>query len=131
MAEDKTGLVQVRSSHLPLAVFVLVLAVYLFTLPPCVVVGDSGEIVEAAWKLVFARPPGYPLITLGHVFCHYVLPAGEPAWRMGVLNAIFGTGTSSLLVMLMVEVSGCPHSFASCNAIACIFAVGLAVRYNA
>lgn len=47
----------------------IVLAIYVWTLPPTVVGGDSGEIVVAAWKLVFAHPPGYPLITLvGHVF---------------------------------------------------------------
>ena len=86
----------------------LVLGLYVGTLSPSVVGGDSGEIVVAAWKLVFAHPPGYPLITLvGHVFCHYVLPFGEPAWRMGVLNALFATATFALLVRLLEELTGC------------------------
>ena len=93
---------------------VLVLAVYVFTLPPTVVGGDSGEIVVAAWKLVYAHPPGYPLITLvGHVFCHYMLPLGEPAWRMGVLNAVFGAITAALLVLLTQQLTGCMVSLAA------------------
>jgi len=85
-----------------------VLALYVHTLPPTVVGGDSGEIVVAAWKLVYAHPPGYPLITLlGHVFCHGVLPLGEPAWRMGVLSALFGAATAALLAHLLQELTGC------------------------
>jgi len=107
-AERDTGWTQ--GWQAPVAAL-LVLGIYVRTLPPTVVGGDSGEIVVAAWKLVFAHPPGYPLITLiGHVFCHYILPIGEPAWRMGVLNAMFGAGTTALLVQLMQELTGCSYS---------------------
>jgi len=34
------------------------LALYIFTLPPTVVGGDSGEIVVAAWTLAVPHPPG-------------------------------------------------------------------------
>ena len=91
-----------------LASTALVLTIYIWTLPPSVVGGDSGEIVVAAWTLVFAHPPGYPLITLvGHVFCHYILPIGEPAWRMGVLNAVFGAATFALLVRSLQQLTDC------------------------
>jgi hypothetical protein len=101
-----------NNAHAPsLVAALLIFVLYVWTLPPTVVGGDSGEIVVAAWKLVYAHPPGYPLITLvGHIFCHYVLPLGEPAWRMGVLNSMFGAATAALLVQLLEQLTGCVWS---------------------
>ncbi|EKX49689.1 hypothetical protein GUITHDRAFT_135861 [Guillardia theta CCMP2712] len=82
----------------------VILLVYLKTLPPTIVGGDSGDIVVSAWKLSVPHPPGYPTITMiGHVFMHYLLPFGEPAWRMGVLNAIFAASSSLLLGLTAFE----------------------------
>jgi len=38
--------------------FLYALGVYVLTLPPTVVGGDSGEIVVAAWTLAVPHPPG-------------------------------------------------------------------------
>ena len=38
--------------------FFYALGVYVLTLPPTVVGGDSGEIVVAAWTLAVPHPPG-------------------------------------------------------------------------
>jgi len=48
-----------RSFALPgLAIFVAVLAVYVWTLYPSVAGGDSGELTIAAYRLGVAHPPG-------------------------------------------------------------------------
>ena len=96
--------------------FLYALGVYVLTLPPTVVGGDSGEIVVAAWTLAVPHPPGYPLITLlGYVFSHLLFPFGEPAYRMGVMNALFGAGAVAALQLAVREVTGsiCAGTFAA------------------
>jgi len=106
--EGKGSILQSAITHdktVAVCVGVLSFLLYVATLPPTVVGGDSGEIVVAAWKLALPHPPGdlspsadsetpqtdtpapnfpaiagYPLITLiGHVFMRYhpLLPASK------------------------------------------------------
>jgi len=41
-----------------------VFLIYLRTLAPSVVGGDTGELITVAYKMGVAHPPGYPLFTL-------------------------------------------------------------------
>ena len=63
---------------------------YLRTLAPGLLFGDSAEFQMAAWLGGFVHPTGYPLYLLvGHIWTH-LLSAGDPAWRMNLLSAVWG-----------------------------------------
>jgi transmembrane protein TMEM260 (protein O-mannosyltransferase) len=74
-------------------VFVLVtvssFAIYLRTLAPGVLDGDSGEFQFAAWGWTLAHPTGYPLYLLIGGLAEHLLPFGNPAYRLNVLSAVF------------------------------------------
>ena len=62
---------------------------YLSTLAPTVLEADAGEFQFTPWLPGIAHPTGYPLYLLvGWVWTH-LLPAGEVAWRMNLLSAVF------------------------------------------
>ncbi len=65
------------------------LALYTFTLAPTVLEADGGEFQFVPWLPGIAHPTGYPLYTLlGWLWSHLFF-AGEVAWRMNLLSAIF------------------------------------------
>ena len=73
---------------LALAVAVLVLAGYVFTLAPSVTFWDAGEFIAASKILGIPHPPGTPLfVLLAHVWAK-VVPVGEYAWRTNLLSAV-------------------------------------------
>ncbi len=83
-----------RFLHSPLLVYLLLLAglgcLYVFTLAPTVTTAyggaDGGELATAVALGGVAHPPGYPTyLLLGRVAL--LLPGGEVAWRLAVLNA--------------------------------------------
>ncbi|OGY50327.1 MAG: hypothetical protein A3J65_00055 [Candidatus Buchananbacteria bacterium RIFCSPHIGHO2_02_FULL_45_11b] len=77
-------------------IFFLVMAVYLFTLAPNIVMEDSGEYVSAAYTLGIAHPSGYPLwVILAKLFTF--IPLGSLAWRINLMSAVFGALTAVLL----------------------------------
>lgn len=58
--------------------------------------GDSGELIISAYQLSIAHPPGYPLFTiLGKIFTF--LPFGSVAWRVNLMSALCGVGSSVFL----------------------------------
>jgi hypothetical protein len=64
-------------------------AVYLMTLAPTVLPGDSGEFQFAAPLAGLAHPTGYPLyLLLGRIWTSLV-PLGDMAYRMNLLSAVF------------------------------------------
>ena len=79
---------------------------YLRTLAPGVLGGDSGEFQFAAWLGGFAHPTGYPLyLLLGWLWTH-LLPLHDPAWRMNAFSALWGgvaTGLAYLLALRMLR----------------------------
>jgi hypothetical protein len=83
------------------------LAVYLRTLAPTVVGGDSGELVAVAATLGVAHPPGYPLYTLlAHAFTR--LPFGEVALRVNLLSAVCGALAAGLVCRAVRRATGEP-----------------------
>ena len=71
------------------AVFVFVLAVYIWSAPRTVVLEDDGFFILAAYFNGIAHPPGYPLFTfLAHLITQ--LPLGSVAFRVHMLSALFG-----------------------------------------
>ncbi|MFQ6016006.1 MAG: DUF2723 domain-containing protein [Anaerolineae bacterium] len=78
-------------------------AVYLRTLAPGVLMGDSGEFQFAAYLLGVAHPTGYPLyLTLGWLWSH-LIPFGDPAYRMNLFSAIWAAATVSFLYLFVVR----------------------------
>jgi hypothetical protein len=76
---------------------VVALLVYVHTLCPTVVGGDSGELIAAANAFGVAHPPGYPLYTLLAGLLSR-LPIGPGvAWRVNLLSALCDAGAAYLL----------------------------------
>jgi hypothetical protein len=91
---------------LAIACAVLAFVLYLRTLAPGLLGGDSGEFQFAAWLGGFAHPTGYPLYLLGGWFWTHLLPLGDPAWRMNAFSAVWGALAVGLLYLLARQVAG-------------------------
>jgi len=76
-------------------------ALYLRTLAPGVLGGDSGEFQFAAWLGGFVHPTGYPLyLMLAYLWSH-LLPFHDPAWRINAFSAACGALAVALIVPLV------------------------------
>lgn len=77
--------------------FVLTLALYLSTLAPGMLRGDSAEFQWAMVALGVPHATGYPLFTLlGHLW-YRLVPIGTAAYRLNLLAAIFGALTVAVV----------------------------------
>ncbi len=84
-----------------LLVFFVVYFTYLLTMYPTVQTEDSGELITSALLPDIAHPPGYPLYTiLGKIFS-YLVPFGNPAWRINIMSALFGALTAQLIYLII------------------------------
>jgi hypothetical protein len=81
----------------PLGAFAILLALYVATLAPTVVGGDSGELTAAAVTGGVPHPPGYPVFALlARLFA--ALPFGPCiAWRVNLLSAVSAAAAAGLL----------------------------------
>jgi hypothetical protein len=81
----------------PAVAFVALLALYIATLAPSIMGGDSGELTTAALTGGVPHPPGYPLFAmLARLFA--ALPLGHsPAWRVNLLSATATAAAAALL----------------------------------
>lgn len=88
---------------LPVLLFLLTFLVYLHHLSPSVFAGDVGDFLVAAVVKGVAHPPGYPLFTmLGSLFL--ALPLNQtPAWKVGLVSAIFSSLAVVLMYMIVYE----------------------------
>ncbi|HEU5323843.1 MAG TPA: DUF2723 domain-containing protein, partial [Methylomirabilota bacterium] len=81
-------------------VTLVVLAGYVITLAPTVTFWDAGEFVAAARVLGIPHPPGTPLFTLlGHTW-GLALPAGDYAWRLNLMSAVFSALGAGLFFLV-------------------------------
>jgi hypothetical protein len=86
-------------------VFGLCLAVYVLTLAPGVLGGDSGEFQYIPYILGVAHPTGYPLYTLlGWLWAHGVA-VGDVAYRMNLLSAVLGASTAAVLYLIVHQLT--------------------------
>ena len=85
-----------RAWFLPLVIFAATLAIYVATLPPSVLPGDSGELIAVSHTLSIAHPPGYPLyVMLGKIFAS-IVAVGSVAYRYNLLSAVLAAATAAL-----------------------------------
>lgn len=93
---------------LPIGLFLASLAVYIYTLAPGMLRGDSGEFQYAMVTLEPPHAPGYPLYTLlGWLWLH-LIPLGTLAYRANLLSAFFGALTVSLICLITMRMTRRP-----------------------
>jgi hypothetical protein len=80
-----------------LAMAVVILGMYLWSLCPTVYLIDSGELAAASYTLGVAHPTGYPLYTLISYFFAHV--GGEPVYNLNMLSAFLSV-TAVLFLFL-------------------------------
>jgi hypothetical protein len=87
----------IRIDPLALAGPVVVFALYCFTLPPGVMVWDTGEAQIVPWVAGIYHPSGFPFAAMiGWLFSHlFVL--GNVAWRMNLFSALCGAALVAML----------------------------------
>ena len=81
--------------------FLVTFGVYVATLAPNVTLEDSGELITAAAKFGVGHPPGYPLWTMSGFLLTHLLPFGNLAWKMNLLDAILGALSNAILTLLV------------------------------
>jgi len=91
-----------RSDWIAAAItFLVTFGVYVATLAPNVGLLDSGELITAAAKFGVGHPPGYPFWTMCGFALTHLLPFGNLAWKMNLLDAIFGAMSNAVLTLLI------------------------------
>jgi len=77
---------------------------FYYYMAPEVTLQDSGELVTGAFTFGVPHPPGYPLwALLGYLWSHFIIPFGNPAWRMGLLSVFTGALTVGLMTIIMTR----------------------------
>jgi hypothetical protein len=78
---------------------------YLGTLAPDMLPGDSGEFQLAAWRLGLSHATGYPLyLLLGSVWQHVLAPFGmSPAAALNAFSAVFAALAVSATYLLLLD----------------------------
>jgi tetratricopeptide (TPR) repeat protein len=81
----------------PLAIAVLVFAVYAWGACRTIYVGDSGELVAAVHVLGIPHPSGYPLYVLLGKLWTLLVPIGSIAFRMSLFSALCGAVAAGVI----------------------------------
>jgi len=85
-----------------LAAFVFSTLVFLRHLAPGIML--HGEKVTSAYTLGVPETPGFPLWTmLGHVWSHWIVPFGNPAWRINTMSAVAGGLTIGVMALMLTH----------------------------
>jgi hypothetical protein len=87
-------------------------ALFVRTLAPDMLSGDSGEFQFAAWRLGLAHPTGYPLyLLLGWLWQHTLTLFGAtPAWSLNAFSALTAGVGAALLYLCMAQWTPLPHA---------------------
>ncbi len=111
------------------ALFIGSLLLYVSTMAPSVVPGDSAEFQFVPYILGIAHPPGYALyILLGKLFT--LLPLGSVAYRMNLFTALCGALTVSLTYLIILQLSPKKPSSLAAQVPAILGAAAFAVSAN-
>jgi len=77
---------------------------FFYYMAPEVTLQDSGELVTGAFSFGVPHPPGYPLwALLGYIWCHFIVPFGNPAWRMTLMSVFTGALTVGFTTIIMTR----------------------------
>ena len=84
--------------------FVLSTALFWHHMAPEVTLQDSGELVTGAFSFGVPHPPGYPLWAfLGYIWSHFIVPFGNPAWRIGLMSVFTGGLVVCVMTLMMTR----------------------------
>ena len=87
------------------AILALWLAIYIRTLAPSLLLGDSAEFQTLSATLGMTHPTGYPVYLLaGKLFT--LLPVGAIPARVSLLSAVCGALALGLLYLLVIVLTG-------------------------
>ncbi|MCL1887580.1 MAG: DUF2723 domain-containing protein [Kiritimatiellaeota bacterium] len=87
-----------------IAAFVFSTFMFFHHMAPEVTLQDSGELVTGAFTFGVPHPPGYPLwALLGYVWSHFIVPFGNPAWRIGTMSVVTGGLTVGVMTLMMTR----------------------------
>jgi len=128
-----------RSPWPPVIVFAILLTVYVVTLAPGLVGGDTPELATSAHVLGIPHQPGYPLYVLVGRLAS-LIPIAEVAWRVNLLSAIggaaagaalcaflLGSGVGGLVAVLLSIAAGLSLTTWSQSIAAEVYTLGLAL----
>ncbi len=85
--------------------FVIVWAVYLYTLAPELTLEDSGELCTGSFYAGIPHPPGYPFWSVYSWFWTVIVPFGNVAWRVEVGQS-FAAAMGCAMLASMVSRGG-------------------------
>jgi Protein O-mannosyl-transferase TMEM260-like len=81
------------------------LVLYIRTLVPGLLYGDSGEFQTLVYSLGMTHPTGYPVyVLLGRLFT--LLPLGDMAWRVNLFSAVLGALTVACTCLIVRMLAG-------------------------
>jgi len=87
-----------------LATFLFSGCAFYYHMAPEVTLQDSGELVTGAFTFGVPHPPGYPIWAfLGYIWSNFIVPFGNPAWRIGTMSVATGAATVGVLALLMIR----------------------------
>jgi len=87
-----------------IASFAFATFIFYRNMAPEVTLQDSGELVTGAFTFGVPHPPGYPLwALLGYVWSHFIVPFGNPAWRIGMMSVFTGGLTVGIMTIMMTR----------------------------
>ncbi len=81
--------------------FVVSGLVYFYYMSPEVTLQDSGELVTGAFNFGVPHPPGYPLWAFMGWLWRYLVPFGNPAWRICLMSVLTGATLVGIMTLLM------------------------------
>jgi len=90
----------------PLCAAGAALAVHAATAAPTIGFGDSPELSAAALSLGVPHPTGYPLLMMLGYAWSTLLAAGDPAWRLNLLSAVFAAVAVGLTAAFVQRLTG-------------------------
>lgn len=93
---------------LSMGLFLASFAVYVYTLAPGMLRGDSGRFQYSMVTLHPPHAPGYPLYTLLGWLWLRLIPLGTLAYRANLLSALFGALTVSLICLITMRMTKRP-----------------------
>lgn len=95
---------------LSLGLFLASLALYVYTLAPGMLGGDSGRFQYCLVTLEEPHAPGYPLYTLLGWLWIRLIPLGTFAYRANLLSALFGALTVSVTGLITMRMTRRPFA---------------------
>ncbi|MDD4873057.1 MAG: DUF2723 domain-containing protein [Kiritimatiellae bacterium] len=87
-----------------LVTFIFSGLVFFYYMAPEVTLQDSGELVTGAFTFGVPHPPGYPLwALLGYIWSNFIVPFGNPAWRIGMMSVVTGALVVGVMTLMMTR----------------------------